>query len=101
MQELRDESRLRLTALRERPPADTTPSQFLSLSARNKHAIAIDVSKARLYLFENTPTGMLLLADCYISVGKAGTGKNVEGDQRTPLGVYFSSRARHWPRMGV
>ena len=89
LQELRDESRLRLTALQERPPAGAIPSQFLSLSARNKHAIAIDVSKARLYLFENTPTGTQLLADYYISVGKAGTGKNVEGDQRTPLGVYF------------
>lgn len=32
---------------------------------------------------------MKLLADYYISVGKQGVGKNVEGDQRTPLGVYF------------
>ena len=32
---------------------------------------------------------MQLVADYYISVGKAGTLKNVEGDQRTPLGVYY------------
>ena len=87
--ELRQESALRLRALRERPAAGTVPSQFLALSARTRHAIAVDTSRARLYLFENTPTGMKLLADYYISVGKLGIEKSVEGDLRTPLGVYF------------
>lgn len=87
--ELRLESLLRLKALRERPAPDTIPSQFLALSQRNKHAIAIDASRARLYLFENTATGLRLLADYYISLGKSGIEKSVEGDSRTPLGVYF------------
>ena len=86
---LRDESLLRLQALRDRPAAGLIPSQFLSLSAMNKHAIAIDAAKSRLYLFENSATGMKLLADYYISVGKSGLGKKTEGDLRTPLGVYF------------
>jgi murein L,D-transpeptidase YafK len=42
-----------------------------------------------LYLFENSDTGLKLVSDYYISVGKAGTSKSVEGDQRTPLGVYY------------
>jgi len=87
--ELQHESQMRLKALRERPPAGTIPSQFLSLSPRNKHAIAVDASRSRLYLFENTPQGLALVADYYISVGKSGTEKAVEGDLRTPLGVYF------------
>jgi L,D-transpeptidase YnhG len=87
--ELRDESRMRLKALRERPPAGSIPSQFLTLSPRNKHAIAVDASRSRLYLFENTPSGPALVADYYISVGKSGTEKSSEGDARTPLGVYF------------
>ena len=87
--ELRQESQLRIKALRERPPPGTVPSQFLSLSPRNRHAIAIDTSRSRLYLFENTAHGMLLLADYYVSVGKLGIEKSAEGDQRTPLGVYF------------
>jgi len=87
--ELRQESLLRLRALRERPAPGTVPSQFLALSPTSKHAIAIDASRARLYLFENTTAGLKLLADYYISVGKLGTEKFVEGDQRTPLGVYF------------
>jgi L,D-transpeptidase YnhG len=87
--ELRQESLLRLQALRERPAPGTIPSQFLALSPRNKHAIAVDASRARLYLFENTATGLKLLADYYISVGKSGVEKSTEGDARTPLGVYF------------
>lgn len=86
---LRQESLLRLRALRERPASGMVPSQFLALSPKSKHAIAIDASRSRLYLFENTATGMKLQADYYISVGKLGTEKFVEGDQRTPLGVYF------------
>jgi murein L,D-transpeptidase YafK len=87
--ELRDESQMRLKALRERPPAGSIPSQFLALAPRNKHAIAVDASRSRLYLFENRRTGLTLLADFYISVGKSGVEKQVEGDLRTPMGVYF------------
>lgn len=89
LQALRMESQLRIAALQQRPPGDAIPAQFVGLSKRNKHAIAVDTAKARLYLFENTGSTTRLLADYYISVGKAGVGKNVEGDLRTPLGVYF------------
>lgn len=91
LQDLRDESLKRMKALRERPPPGSIPSQFLALSQRSKHAIAVDASRARLYLFENSPSGMKLIADYYISVGKAGISKATEGDQRTPLGVYYIS----------
>ncbi len=87
--ELRDESQQRMRALRERPPAGTIPSQFVTLSPRNRHALAVDASRSRLYLFENSATGLKLVADYYISVGKLGIEKVAEGDQRTPLGVYF------------
>jgi L,D-transpeptidase YnhG len=89
LNELREESLLRLKALREKPPANSVPSQFLALSERNKHAIAVDTSRSRLYLFENSSTGVKLVADYYISVGKLGVEKSIEGDQRTPLGVYY------------
>ncbi len=91
LQDLRDESLRRMKALRERPPSGAIPSQFLALSQRTRHAIAVDASRSRLYLFENTAAGLKLIADYYISVGKAGISKATEGDQRTPLGVYFIS----------
>jgi murein L,D-transpeptidase YafK len=87
--ELRDEAQIRVKALRERPPAGAIPSQFLALSPRSKHAIAVDASRSRLYLFENRTTGLTLIADYYISVGKSGLTKTLEGDARTPTGVYF------------
>lgn len=85
--DLREESRIRLKALRERPRPGSIPSQFLALSPRTRHAIAVDTSKSRLYLFENSAEGLKLIADYYTSIGKSGIEKNLEGDQRTPLDV--------------
>ena len=89
LEQLRTESQLRLKALRERPQDGAVPSEFFSLSRVNKHAIAVDASRSRLYLFENRPTGLVLINDFYISLGKSGLEKVVEGDLRTPLGIYF------------
>lgn len=89
LQELRAESLQRVTALKMRPPVGSVPAQFLELPPSYKHAIAIDAARSRLYLFENSAQGLKLVADFYTSVGKLGIEKVVEGDQRTPLGVYF------------
>lgn len=87
--DLRDESLMRMRALRERPSPGLVPANFVRLSPRNRHAIAVDASRARLYLFENTHQGLRLVADYYASVGKLGIDKNVEGDLKTPLGIYY------------
>ena len=89
LSELKEVSQRRVLAAKERPPEGTVPSQFLKLSAQTHTAIAIDAARSRLYLFTNTPSGLQLTADYYVSVGKAGTIKSQEGDQRTPLGVYY------------
>ena len=97
---LREESRRRLLALTERPPEGSIPSQFLTLAPQSRHAIAIDASRSRLYLFENLnpvrsnsiderQPKLKLVGDFYISVGLSGIEKSVEGDKRTPLGVYY------------
>ncbi len=87
--DLREESMLRMRALRERPAAGLVPANFVRLAARNKHAIAVDASRGRVYLFENTAQGLKLVSDYYASVGKMGIEKNVEGDLKTPLGIYY------------
>jgi L,D-transpeptidase YnhG len=97
---LREESRRRLLALTERPPEGSIPTQFLTLASQSRHAIAIDASRSRLYLFENLNPArssatddrqpkLKLVGDFYISVGLSGIEKSVEGDKRTPLGVYY------------
>jgi L,D-transpeptidase YnhG len=97
---LREQSRRRLLALTERPPEGAVPTQFLSLSNQSRHAIAVDASRSRLYLFENVstapdngkglaPARLKLVGDYYISVGQSGIDKLLEGDLRTPVGVYY------------
>jgi L,D-transpeptidase YnhG len=97
---LREEAHRRLRGLTERPPEGSIPKQFLALSSRSRHAIAIDASRSRLYLFENlasrsesalpaASTELRLVADFYISVGQLGIEKQHEGDRKTPLGIYF------------
>jgi murein L,D-transpeptidase YafK len=86
---LREESRRRVKAFNERPPEGTIPSAFLTLAKTNQHAIAVDASKSRLYLFEHQNQQLKLVADFYVSVGKQGTEKTSRGDLRTPVGVYF------------
>lgn len=86
---LREEARQRLAALNERPPAGAVPAEFLQLPPSQPFAIAVDASRSRLYLFENGEHGLKLVDDFYVSVGKQGVDKLVEGDQKTPLGLYF------------
>ncbi len=89
LRELIAEARARVTAAGQRPPAGAVPAQFVRVDPSVRHAVAVDVSKSRLYVFENTPAGLVLKRDYYSSVGKLGMAKQVEGDLRTPLGVYF------------
>jgi lipoprotein-anchoring transpeptidase ErfK/SrfK len=88
---LREEALQRLHALQERPPANQVPAEFIVLPKAIHHAIAVDTTRSRLYLFENGAQGVRLVSDHYVSVGKQGVDKAVEGDERTPLGVYFVS----------
>ena len=91
LSDLREETQQRMAGFRERPPEGYLPSAFLKVSPQAHSAIAVDASRSRLYFFENTPSGLQLRADYYVSLGKLGTAKAQEGDQRTPLGVYFVS----------
>lgn len=89
IEELRAEAALRLQGLREAPAAGTVPRQFLTLPETTRHAIAVDASRSRLYLLEHGREGTKLVASYYVSLGRLGVDKRAEGDQRTPLGVYF------------
>ncbi len=89
MREMIAEARARVAAAARRPPSGAVPAQFVRLDPTVKHAVAVDISQSRLYVFENTPNGLVLKRDYYSSVGKLGMAKQVEGDLRTPLGVYF------------
>lgn len=90
--ELRDEARTRLRSHLSQPQQGTLPVNLLRLSADQKRIIVVDLEMSRLYLFENDNGTPRLISNFYASIGKNGTAKRVEGDLKTPIGIYFVSR---------
>lgn len=86
--DLREEAKLRIQAISDPVNPAFVPEELLSLAKDIRYALAVDASRARLYVFENTEAGLRRVADFYVTMGKLGIGKNREGDKRTPVGVY-------------
>lgn len=87
--DLRQEARLRLKHLLNPRPANTLPAAIVRLSSNHQHAFILDSEKSRLYVFKNVAGKPEYVTDYYVTVGKLGDFKQREGDQRTPVGVYF------------
>lgn len=65
------------------------PSSLIQLADVQDYALVVDQSRHRMYLFKNNEGVPVYVDDFYITIGKNGAGKIIEGDQKTPLGVYF------------
>jgi murein L,D-transpeptidase YafK len=90
LKNLRHEAAARLRALSERPDPSLVPRALLQLREDQKYALVVDAARSRLYVYQNVGGGQLkFVTDYYISQGKYGVNKLREGDQRTPLGVYY------------
>lgn len=87
---LLSEARARLAHAR-RDPADGhwVPDSLLMVAADTPQVVVVDIEAARLYLYANDGGSLSLLRSIYVSTAKNGAGKRREGDQRTPVGVYF------------
>ncbi|HAF44133.1 MAG: hypothetical protein A2100_01285 [Sideroxydans sp. GWF2_59_14] len=88
VQDLREEANARLQRVQQQQPI-AVPKYLWQLSPKQRYAVVVDTSKSTLYLYENVKGEPRYVADFYISVGKKGSDKAIEGDQKTPLGVYF------------
>ncbi|AOX99792.1 murein L,D-transpeptidase family protein [Jeongeupia sp. USM3] len=86
---LRHEALARLKASRNPPPADALPANLLVLSPKQKNVVMVEADTSRVYLFRNDQGVPHRITDFYTTIGKLGVDKFREGDQRTPLGVYF------------
>ncbi|MBS1184491.1 MAG: hypothetical protein H6R09_92 [Proteobacteria bacterium] len=91
VEQLRDEARQRVRALTDSLPNDKIPAYLLNLDDSYRHALVVDASRSRLYVYENRAGLPLRVADFYVTIGKAGAGKKKEGDNRTPIGIYTIS----------
>jgi murein L,D-transpeptidase YafK len=75
-------------------PIDKTliPSSIIQLSDKQDYILVVDQSRHRMFLYRNHNGMPVYVNDFYVTLGKEGTGKTFEGDQKTPLGVYFVTR---------
>jgi murein L,D-transpeptidase YafK len=86
---LRDEALVRLKSLKERPDPDLIPRALLHLRDDQKHALVVDARRSRLYVYQHQNGRLKFVTDYYISQGKLGVDKYKEGDQKTPIGIYY------------
>jgi murein L,D-transpeptidase YafK len=91
LEHLRDEARQRVRAVTDVLPSDKVPAYLLDLNDGYRHALVVDASRSRLYVYENRAGLPFRVADFYVTIGKAGAGKQKEGDNRTPIGIYTIS----------
>lgn len=91
LEQLRDEARQRVRAATDPLPSDKVPAYLLSLNQDYRHALVVDASRSRLFVYENRAGLPVRVADFYVTIGKAGIGKQREGDNRTPIGIYTIS----------
>ena len=90
LQGLRDEIRYRWESSTFSSPAlsGMVPSNLLSIPTRG-YTLVADASRARLYVYQFTEGSYRLVDDYFMTIGKQGMGKTIEGDLKTPEGVYF------------
>lgn len=89
LKDLRDEAKVRLQSLSKRPDPDMIPRALLQLRDDQKHVLVVDAKQSRLYVYQNQNGQLKFMTDYYISQGKFGVNKLKEGDQKTPIGVYY------------
>ncbi len=89
LKDLRDEARVRLQTLVARPSPELAPRSVLQLRADMRHVLVVDATQSRLYVYQHNNGQLKLVTDYYVSQGKLGVDKFREGDQKTPLGVYY------------
>lgn len=86
--DLDDELQLRFAGEVAVPGPDEVPNAVLEVAARHRHIIVVDLKLARLYVLANEGGRLSLVRHHYAAIGRNGTRKTLEGDLRTPVGIY-------------
>lgn len=96
-QALQTELARRVRAMLHKPEAGWVPAGVQQLAGNSAYLAVVDASISRMYVFKTQPAAgrplqMQLLFDTYASVGINGIHKQIEGDGRSPVGVYFTQK---------
>ena len=68
------------------------PSEVWYLSPKIPFLIVMDVQDNRLIVYRNNDAGLEVVQDYYASIGRNGASKQKEGDNKTPVGIYFFTK---------
>ena len=102
MKEPRNEAHARLSYWLDRPRPGHLPDVLIEAAPDRMQVVLADTSRSRLYLFDRADGQWTMMGDWYASIGRGGTAKRREGDDKTPLGVYFVTMwvgDRHLPEL--
>ncbi|MGB1714735.1 MAG: L,D-transpeptidase family protein [Arenicellales bacterium] len=87
--ELQKQLRLRWSHLQSsEAKRELVPAKLLQISDKVPFVLYADLPASRLHLFAKQHGTLVRLSDYYITIGRAGAGKEREGDLKTPVGVY-------------
>lgn len=86
---LREEAQARWQHFNLPPVHDKLPASLVQMSSEQRYVLVVDLKASRLYVYENSDKQPRLVDNFYVTIGKQGYGKREEGDQKTPIGVYF------------
>jgi len=68
------------------------PGNILFLADSQPYVILVDQEKSRVYVYRNENGSLVLETDYFITIGLKGSGKQIRGDQKTPVGVYHTTQ---------
>ena len=87
-----------------KPNDNLLPSRLLLPGRDTHYLIYVDLPESRLYVYRHQKGRLIHLHNYYVTIGKNGIGKQIEGDRKTPVGVYritsFIPDAELPPRYG-
>lgn len=89
--DFQEEARKRIARHLSQPRPDSLPEPLWQLDSKQPYVLVVDTDKSRLYVYRNDNGTPRYLADYYATIGKNGSEKQVAGDKRTPVGVYFAA----------
>ena len=96
--------RWRYQSSQSKPNDNLLPSRLLLPGRDTHYLIYVDLPESRLYVYRHQKGRLIHQHNYYVTIGKNGIGKQIEGDRKTPVGVYritsFIPDAELPPRYG-
>jgi murein L,D-transpeptidase YafK len=92
VKDFKHEIRQRLQHEQDDAHRNMYPGNIVFLAENQPYAIVVDLEGSRIYVYRNQQGTPVLETDYFTSIGLRGAGKQKQGDQKTPIGVYHVTR---------